>query len=72
MYSSLSMTHLISVQIAFHGMDLRIQFSNHLGYKGLIALAVAPSEANTRLTFYTPYCALYILSGGKFRPISIE
>jgi len=34
------MAHLISVQIAFHGMDLRIQFSNHLGYKGLTALAV--------------------------------
>jgi len=45
------MAHLISVQIAFHGMDLRSHFSNHLDYKGLIALAVAPSEANTRLTF---------------------
>jgi len=52
MYSSLWMTHLISFQIAFHGMDLRIHFSNHLDYKGLIALAViAPSEAITRLTY---------------------
>jgi len=60
------MAHLIGVQIAFHGMDLRIDFSNHLGYKGLIALAVSPPEANTRLPLYTANCALYKLSGKNF------